>query len=76
VVCTPLLYVAVDTATSAFDVAVALCVYIILNVVLVSHQLSYFIIEPTFSSAALATTVTPVLAAQIQAATAALPAAH
>jgi hypothetical protein len=32
--------------------------------------------EPTFSSAASVTTVTPVLAAQIQAATAALPAAH
>jgi hypothetical protein len=32
--------------------------------------------EPTFSSAASVTTVTPVLAAQIQAATALLPAAH
>ena len=32
--------------------------------------------EPTFSSAASVTTVTPVLAAQIQAAIAALPAAH
>jgi hypothetical protein len=32
--------------------------------------------EPTFSSAASVTTVTPILAAQIQAATAALPAAH
>jgi len=32
--------------------------------------------EPTFSSAASATTVTPELAVQIEAATAALPAAH
>ncbi len=32
--------------------------------------------EPTFSSAASVTTVTPVLTAQIQAATAALPTAH
>jgi hypothetical protein len=75
-VCTLLLYVAVDTATSAFDVAVALCIYIILHVVLVSYQLSYFVMEPTFSSTTLVTTVTLVLAAQIQATTAALPEAH
>ena len=74
--CTPLLYIAVDTATSAFGVAVALCIYTTLHVVLVSYQLSYFIIEPTFSSAASVTTVTLVLAAQIQAATAALLAGH
>jgi hypothetical protein len=52
------------------------CIYLALYVVLVSYRLSYFIMEPTFSSAASVTTVTPVLAAQIQAATAALPAAH
>ena len=53
------------------------CEYITLYVVLVScHSIEFFIMEPIFSSAALVTTVTPLLAAQIQAATAALPAAH
>jgi hypothetical protein len=74
---TPLLDIAVDTATSAFDVAVALRIYRrALYVALTSYQFGYFIMEPTFSSAASVTTVTPVLAAQIQAAIAALPAAH
>ncbi len=53
------------------------CEYIALYIVLVScHSIEFFAIEPTFSVAALATTVTLVLTAQIQAATAALPAAH
>ena len=51
-------------------------VYIALYVVVSCHSIEFFIMEPTFSSAASVTTVTPVLAAQIQATTAALPAAH
>jgi hypothetical protein len=56
---TLLLDVAVDTATSAFDVAVA--VY----TVLVNCQFNYFIMEPTFSSATSVIIVNLVLAARI-----------
>ena len=46
VVCTPLLDIAVDTATSAFDVTVALCIYrCALYVALASYQFNYFIME-------------------------------
>ena len=66
----------IDAAASAHIVVVALYIYLALYVDLVSYQLNSLIMEPTFSSTASVTSVTPVLTAQIQAATAALPAAH
>jgi hypothetical protein len=76
-----------DSTTTINTIDLPLCLYALpvnldsiygytLYVALASYQFNYFIMEPTFSSAASVATVTAVLAAQIQAATAALPAAH